>query len=722
MCFFVLLALSRAEFQDDAGLIYDNEDRTVLTGYNDTVFTGALLIPDTVVSIAADAFKDCTKLGGDLLIGNKVEVIGANAFKNAGSLETIKIQSSVKTIETGAFSSTTFKRMEIDADGLTIEGDGINMAGSAVVITGVDVTLKEDAINDWRVFLVKDGSITITGERFVFEKHSIYAPHIAIDVNDSTFAAQTNQGDHQYGYQSFTISGDNNVFGPGAIGSSSYSNIPNPAWVSLTRVQCSDSLGSFTEFQEVNVTFLTVGQSALSGAQTAEKVNIGFCEGCTTIPAGSFKKLPITGPVYFPASVTSIDPNAFDGSTGITAFVFHQANSVYSTADGVLLDSAGKSIILFPPGKTGSFTIPATLTTLPTIDEHIFEKLESLVVHPDNPNFFSGNGVLMSKETGMVLVCPKGLSQELVIPNEATGIGPSAFKGCKKLTKVTINENVKTISNGAFFEAVFGSVKIKASTLSIETEAFKSTEGTLEIFGDSITIHKYGAYMSALAGSLTIYGTKCHLMSLSCMGASMDINVNNSTLSGDGTKYNGITHYLNTGEYAVKILIKGEGNILDNAPITCQSKSEQELTNYVVDLRNSKPNGNIGYISGFGSVYFSFESLAPYTLIKDSIRDCTSVEFVIRDTVTVIPRHCFYEATYLTSVKIPGSVNVIERDAFRGCSKITAFEVEGDNFAVQDGVVYDKAITTCSVSRRENWNIQPSKHRSGNVGYSKLFP
>ena len=51
-------------------------------------------------------------------------------------------------------------------------------------------------------------------------------------------------------------------------------------------------------------------------------------------------------------------------TNALTSIVIAESNTVYSSQDGVLYDKAKTLLIQFPCGKTGGFTIPASVTSI----------------------------------------------------------------------------------------------------------------------------------------------------------------------------------------------------------------------------------------------------------------------------------------------------------------------------------------------------------------------
>ena len=93
-------------------------------------------------------------------------------------------------------------------------------------------------------------------------------------------------------------------------------------------------------------------------------------------------------------------------------------NSVYSSVDGVLFNKSQTTLIQYPGGKAGSYTIPNSVTS---IGDCAFDGCTSLT--------------------------------SVTIPNSVTSIGDCAFDYCTSLTSVTIPSSVTNIEGYAFVAA-----------------------------------------------------------------------------------------------------------------------------------------------------------------------------------------------------------------------------------------------------------------------------
>src|SRR4029453_14297274 len=78
---------------------------------------------------------------------------------------------------------------------------------------------------------------------------------------------------------------------------------------------------------------------------------IAAFNGCTSLTS-----------VTIPNSVTSIGVYAFSGCTSLSAITVEALNSFYSSIDGVLFNKSQTTLIQYPGGKAGSYTIPNSVT------------------------------------------------------------------------------------------------------------------------------------------------------------------------------------------------------------------------------------------------------------------------------------------------------------------------------------------------------------------------
>ena len=84
----------------------------------------------------------------------------------------------------------------------------------------------------------------------------------------------------------------------------------------------------------------------------------------TTIGPEAFWACRNLTSVTIPNSVTSIGDFAFWNCTSLTAITVDAANPAYSSVDGVLFDKDQTTLIQWPGGRAGAYTIPDSVTSI----------------------------------------------------------------------------------------------------------------------------------------------------------------------------------------------------------------------------------------------------------------------------------------------------------------------------------------------------------------------
>jgi hypothetical protein len=134
-------------------------------------------------------------------------------------------------------------------------------------------------------------------------------------------------------------------------------------------------------------------------------------------------------------------------------------------------------------------------------------KLTSIIVAENNPNYSSINGILYDKQQTTLIRYPEGKTGTLTIPNTVTTIGDQAFRNCTKLTSVTIGNSVTSIGNWAFDGcSSLTSITIPNSVTSIGIGAFRFCYDLTSLtIGNSVTSIGEGAFTACFSlTSITI--------------------------------------------------------------------------------------------------------------------------------------------------------------------------------------------------------------------------
>lgn len=105
-----------------------------------------------------------------------------------------------------------------------------------------------------------------------------------------------------------------------------------------------------------------IGQSAFASCVNVTNLTLG--NGLQTIGEAAFTGLAKLANVSLPAGATNVAPGAFAHCTALTNIAVSTDNSAYKSVEGVLFDKEGKTLVQFPAGKSGSYTVPDAVTAI----------------------------------------------------------------------------------------------------------------------------------------------------------------------------------------------------------------------------------------------------------------------------------------------------------------------------------------------------------------------
>ena len=177
--------------------------------------------------------------------------------------------------------------------------------------------------------------------------------------------------------------------------------------------------------------------------------------------------------ITIPRSVISIGPRMFDGCTSLVSIMVDPLNSFYSGVGGVLLNRNLTVLLRCPEGKTGSVTIPKTVTSMGVGAWDDCVGVRVITVDPLNPIYSSMDGMLFNKIRRVLIRCPGGKEGNVAIPTSVVSIGNSAFQGCAELPSVAIPSATTNIDAYAFaYCSGLTNVTLPEGVVSIGGEAF----------------------------------------------------------------------------------------------------------------------------------------------------------------------------------------------------------------------------------------------------------
>ena len=239
-----------------------------------------------------------------------------------------------------------------------------------------------------------------------------------------------------------------------------------------------------------------IGDYAFYGLYSAhyKLESVTIPNGVTRIGKRAFSGCPNLTDVTIPASMAVVDDGAFSGCSNLKgvhisdlanwcqiAFVYfsnplRQAHELYLNGERVTRLTIPESVTAIGDdafaGCSGlmDVTIPNSVTNIGMWAFEGCHGLTNIVVEPENANYISKSGLLLTKD-GSTLV--QGVNGVVEIPSGVTVVGESAFRDLDGLTKVTLPAGIEVIRPSAFYGCDgLTDVVIPASVTDIGEHAF----------------------------------------------------------------------------------------------------------------------------------------------------------------------------------------------------------------------------------------------------------
>jgi len=418
----------------------------------------------------------------------------------------------------------------------------------------------------------------------------------------------------------------------------------------------------------------------------------------TRIGDGAFFDCTNLTSVFIPNTVISIGSGAFGGCSHLTAITVNPLNSAYSSVDGILFNQSQTTLIQYPGGKAGSYTIPNSVTSIGDSAFYGCTGLTAITIPNGVTNI---DGSAFSGCTSLTSV---------TIPNSVTSIGDFVLADSSSLTSVTIPSSVTSIGDFAFYKCT----SLSAVTVDAQNSAYSSADGVLFNRNQTLLIQ----YPGGKAGSYVIPNsvTKIEDYGFALCGSLTSVTIPNSVTSIGEAAFYGCSS-LTSVTIPNSVTSIGNGTFL-----LCSSLTSITIPNSVTSIRDRAfeectsltsiaiPNSvtNIGW-----GAFFSCTSLTNVTIgnsvtkIEDyAFALCGSLTSVtIPNSVTSIGEAAFLLCSSLTSITIPNSVTSIRDRAFEECTKLSSITIPDSVTSIGDTAFYDCSSLTSATIPNSVTNI-----------------
>ena len=313
-------------------------DEAFIDCYN----TADITIPDGVVYIGEKAFSGCEKLTS-IIIPNSVEEIGSGAFEDCSNLQKVILPNELETIDETTFYGCRKLANIIIPNSVTEIGEN-----------AFTMCLSLNTIN------IPENVKSIEDSAFAF---CINLKNITVDKNNQSYSAKNGVLFSKDKSQLIAYPGGKK----GAVViSKEITTIKDSALLGCLRISKVKVEKSNTHYCSRDGILYTKDMSRLIFCPSeikGEKGIITIPEGVISISDGAFFWCDKITKITIPESVTSIGYAAFDCGNLLEIDV-NNYNRFYCSDDGVLFNKDKTEIIRCPEGKTGTITIPESITKI----------------------------------------------------------------------------------------------------------------------------------------------------------------------------------------------------------------------------------------------------------------------------------------------------------------------------------------------------------------------
>lgn len=434
--------------------------------------------------------------------------------------------------------------------------------------------------------------------------------------------------------------------------------------------------------------------------------NVKILSPCTFPSDGYIKKIHMHKNVETVISGSGYTIN----STKLTDFIVEDGSTYFKSVDGVLLSGTGKTLIVYPGGKTATeYKVPDGVesldmaafqsTKVKTLDlndvitakfhsdyittiklgintQHVQANynpgIAEFIVPDENPYFSAIDGILFNKDQTEVVKCPEAKNiGTYSIPETVTTLGNYSFSYLVNPANIICNAALQNIGNYVFSAGKITSVDFSACTglTSLGTNTFSNAFSLVSMSIPS-AITSLGEGFFRNCASLTT------------------VNIPAGSLT-------------TIGSYAFQGLKNlREVNIDPACPLKTISTKAFYGSTALESLALPKTVTSIGAGAFSGCTNLktvTFADDAEIETIGANAFEFSGLESItLPEGVTTIGKEAFSTCDVLTEVTLPSTVTSISGEAFKFCSRLGHVNVaEGNtNYSAIDGMLLNKDKTT----------------------------
>ena len=460
-------------------------------------------------------------------------------------------------------------------------------------------------------------------------------------------------------------------------------------------------------------------------------------EGVTAIPTSAFKKAKLAK-VVAPKSLTVVESDAFNGST-IQEIVFQSGGAELVLSKNSLTNC----------GALETITLPETFNTWDTKIIGNSSNIRNIYIDGTNGYYMSRDGVLCDTLGDTILYFPIGRDGSYTVPSQVSKIGASAFKGNTRLSEIIIHEYISEIGEDAFKDctqlrtaqfkespaetdlelvisknAFYGCIalqnlKLPAQLKTLGENAFGKTYALKSV---ELNARADAEFVEGAFQAMSTDGAACYVQNL-VIGVNFNAEASVASLFNGGKIYN-VEANKDNAQYSSKdnVLFSKDGTTIVFYPYGQENNyvipaGVTTINDYVFQGRTNLTTLNIpASVTKIGN--YAFENTTITSLTFDdrtedleigemAFANCSKLSgtVTLKEKTTVLGSKAFANASKMDAIGIPASLTkmgkyesdlLVEVDCFAGCSELATINVTSGNtaFTSDSGVLFDAAKET----------------------------
>ena len=176
----------------------------------------------------------------------------------------------------------------------------------------------------------------------------------------------------------------------------------------------------------------TISTGLFAGCELLEDILLPFT--AISIERNAFSGCPCLTSLSVPASVSKVSPS--DNCPALTSILVSEANTAFSSYDGILYNATATQLLWFPMGKVGAVTLSPDLTA---IGQNAFQGTRFATIALPDALEEIGRGAFASSAI-----------ERIELPGQITNIPEAMAQDCTRLTVAKLGSRVNYIGSYAF--------------------------------------------------------------------------------------------------------------------------------------------------------------------------------------------------------------------------------------------------------------------------------